>query len=287
VSVRPIPGTASVLVAPSRWQRITTAYRELLSARELIFNLVRRDLKVRHRYTFLGMLWSLATPLMLVGLYYFIFKFIMRASPAPDAKSVPFALYFFCGLTLWNFFNNSVGAATGSVTGSGYLLRKVYFPREILPLTSVLSSLVTFGFEAVILLLAVFAFVGLPGINVLWVPVIILIVGVLAYGIALFLSAATVFFRDIAHFIGILMQLWFWGTPIIYSISFVEDRPNFARILKLNPMTGPIVGFRNALLLDRPVDVKLIGYSAAVAVVALLVGLLVFHRKQRLFSEMV
>jgi lipopolysaccharide transport system permease protein len=264
-----------------------SGFRELVRSRELIVNLVRRDLKVRHRYTALGMLWSLATPLMLVGLYYFIFKYIMRASPAPDAKGVPFALYFFCGLTLWNFFNNSVGAATGSVIGSGYLLRKVYFPREILPLTSVLSSLVTFFFEFAVLLVAVFVFVGPPGVYVLWIPVIVVVVGILSYGLALFLSAATVFFRDIAHFIGIFMQLWFWGTPIIYSLSFISSRPQFARLIKLNPMTGPVIGFRDALLLGRPVDARLIGYSAGVGLVALVIGLLVFHRHQRLFSEMV
>jgi ABC-2 type transport system permease protein len=263
------------------------SFDELLGARELIVNLVRRDLKVRHRYTAFGMLWSLATPLMLVGMYYFIFNYVMRASPAPDAKDVPFALYFFCGLTLWNLLNTSVGAATGSVIGSGYLLRKVYFPREILPLTSVLSSLVTFGFEFAVLLVAVLLFVGPPGLAVLWLPLIVLIVAVFAYGIALFLSAATVFFRDIQHFIGIFMQLWFWGTPIIYSLGFVADRPGFARLLKLNPMTGPVVGFRDALLLDKAVDAKLLGYSAAVAVIALVVGLLTFHRKQRMFSEMV
>ena len=268
-------------------RRLRESFRELLASRELIINLVRRDLKIRHRGTALGMLWSLATPLMLVGLYYFIFRFIMRASPAPDAASIPFALYFFCGLTLWNFFNNSVGAATGSVTGGGYLLRKVYFPREILPLTSVLSSLVTFGFEFAVLLVATFVFVGVPGIGVLWIPVIVLIVGLLAYGISLFLAAATVFFRDIAHFIGIIMQLWFWGTPIIYSLSFVDDRPQFASLLKLNPMTGPVVSFRNALLLDRPVDLKLLGYATACALAALVVGLVTFRRKQALFSEMV
>src|SRR5207248_4328111 len=126
----------------------------------LTFNLVRRDLKVRHRGTFLGMLWSLTTPLLLVGLYYMIFKYILRASPAqdvarPDHHAIPFAIYFFCGLTLWNFFNNSVGAATGSVIGSGYLLRKVYFPRSILPFSAVLSILVTFGFVLAVLLVAV------------------------------------------------------------------------------------------------------------------------------------
>ncbi|MEY2567821.1 MAG: lipopolysaccharide transport system permease protein [Actinomycetota bacterium] len=250
-------------------------------------NLVRRDLKVRHRGTVLGMLWSLTTPLLLVGLYYCIFKFILHASPVPDAKDVPFAVFFFCGLTLWNLFNNSVGAATSSIVGAGYLLRKVYFPRAILPLTAVLSSLVTFGFELIVLLLAALVFVGVPGVQVLWLPLIVLIVATFAYGLGMFLAAVNVFYRDVAHFVGIFMQMWFWGTPIIYSLSYVKDRPTFAHLLELNPMTGPIVAFRNALILDRPVPLGLLAYSSAFAVVMLALGGYVFHRQQRLFSEIV
>ena len=261
--------------------------RDVLDARELVVNLVRRDLKVRHRGTVLGMLWSLTTPLLLVGLYYCIFKFILHASPVPDAKDIPFAVFFFCGLTLWNLFNNSVGAATSSVVGAGYLLRKVYFPRAILPLTAVLSSLVTFGFEMIVLLLAVLVFVGLPGIEFVWVPVIVLIVAMLAYGLGMLLAAVNVFFRDVAHFVGLFMQMWFWGTPIIYSMAYVADRPTFARLLELNPMTGPVVSFRNVVILHRPVELGLLAYSGACAVLLLAVGGYVFHRQQRLFSEIV
>ena len=261
--------------------------RELWDTRELIVNLVRRDLKVRHRGTFLGMLWSLTTPLLLVGLYSLIFRFILRASPAQDARPVPFAVYFFVGLTLWNLFNNSVGAATGSIVGSGYLLRKVYFPRSALPLTAVLSSLVTFAFELAVALVATVALVGLPGKYVVWTPVIVAIVLVLSYGLALLLAAVNVFLRDTAHFVGIFMQLWFWGTPVIYSLQYVSGRPGFARLLKLNPMTGAVVGFRNAILLERPPDARLLAYDALVAVAALLVGAAVFRRQQRLFAEIV
>jgi ABC-type polysaccharide/polyol phosphate export permease len=287
VSVREIKAAPQQSTIAGLLQRARSSLRDLLDARELVVNLVRRDLKVRHRGTVLGMLWSLTTPLMMVGLYYVIFKYILGASPAPDAKDVPFAVFFFCGLTLWNLFNNAVGTATSSIVGAGYLLRKVYFPRAILPLTAVLSSVVTFGFELAVLLIAVLVFVGPPGIEILWLPVIVLIVATFAYGIGLFLSSTTVFFRDVAHFIGIFMQLWFWGTPIIYSLSYVANKPTFARIIKLNPMTGPVVDFRNALILDRPLDLTLLAYSAVAAVVALAIGGYVFHRQQRLFSEIV
>lgn len=250
-------------------------------------NLVRRDLKVRHRGTFLGMLWSLATPLLTVGLYSFIFRFILNSSPAQEARNVPFAIYFFAGLSLWNLLNNSLGSAAGSVIGSGYLLRKVYFPRAILPLTSVLSAAVTFLFEGAVLVVAIVLFVGLPGLQVLWVPMIVVLVALLAYGVGLFLAALTVFFRDVQHFIGIALQLWFWGTPIIYSLSFVAHKPSFVRLLQLNPMTGPVVSFRNVLLLDTQPDWKLLGYTLVVSIVMLLVGGTYYARTQRLFAEIV
>lgn len=237
------------------------------------------------------MLWSLTTPLLIVGLYYFVFTYIFRQSPVrdlsrPDGNSVPFAVYFFAGLTVWNFFSNSVGASTGSVTGSGYLLNKVYFPRAILPLSTVLSSLVTFGFELAILLLATLAVVGLPSLHLLWAPVILLVVALFAIGLALLLSAITVFLRDTAHFIAVFMQLWFWGTPIIYSLDFVT-RPGLVRLLELNPLTGAVVSFRNVVVLNHAPSYSLLAYDAVVGVVTLFVGAWVFQRWQRVFSEIV
>ena len=266
---------------------------DLARSRELLSNLVVRDLKVRHRGTFFGMVWSLANPLLTVGLYYVVFKHILGAVPVndlprPDGASVPFAIYFFCGLTLWNFFGGSLMSATGSVVGSSYLLRKVYFPRSILPLSSVLSSLVTFGFEFAVLLVTVVLFVGLPTATFLWVPVILLVVGILGFGFSLLLAAATVFLRDVAHFIGVLLQLWFWSTPIVYSLFFIAERSEtMLRLVKLNPMTGAIVSFRNVVVLGHPPDFRLLAYSLAFGLVMLAVGYAVFHRCQKLFAEVV
>lgn len=268
------------------------AFLELWGARELTVNLVRRDLKVRHRGTFLGMLWSLTTPLLIVGLYYFVFKYVFRSTPAsdvarPDGHTVPFAVYFFAGLTLWNLFASSVGASTSSVVGSGYLLHKVYFPRAILPLTAVLSAMVTFAFELAVLLTATLVVVGLPSPLILWVPLIVAITAVLCFGVALLLSTLTVFLRDVAHFVGVFLQLWFWATPIIYSLRFVADRPGFVRALKLNPLTGLVVSFRNVVVLGHGPSFRLLAYDSLVAVAALALGAWAFSRSQRLFSEVV
>jgi lipopolysaccharide transport system permease protein len=277
---------------PGRKPGLLGAVGELWRARELAANLLRRDLKIRHRGTFLGMLWSLATPLLIVGLYSFIFTFIFTQSPAqdvarPDGQKPHFAIYFFAGLTMWNFFSGAVGASTGSVTGAGYLLNKVYFPRAILPLSTVLSGLVTVAFEFAVLIVATVVLLGVPSVHLLWAPVILAVAALLAFGFALLLSAVTVFLRDTAHFVGVFMQLWFWGTPVIYSLQWVEGRPGLARLLELNPVTGLVVSLRNIVVLDHPPAFGLLAYDAAFAVVMLAAGAWAFGRWQRVFSEIV
>lgn len=284
--------SAATIVRAETERRLTAqSVKELLlgfaRSRELIGNLVRRDLTVRHRGSLFGMLWSLTTPILQVALYTFIFTVILPVSPIREGVEVPFAVYFFTGLVMWNLFANSIGAATGSIIGAGYLLRKVYFPRAILPLVNVLSSLVTFCFEAVILLAAVLLFVQQLHPTVLFVPLIVLVVAVLAYGLALLTAAVTVHFRDVEHFMGILLQLGFWGTPIIYSLQFVADKPLFVNLLQLNPMTGPVVSLRLVLIDGVAPDWALLAYSAAFGAVALVVGLAVFQRLQPKFSELV
>jgi ABC-type polysaccharide/polyol phosphate export permease len=260
---------------------------EYLATRELVVNLVRRDLKIRHRGTFLGMLWSLTTPLMMVGLYYVVFKYILHASSVKDVRSVPFAVYLFVGLSIWNFFAVAITGATGSILGSAYLLRKVYFPRAILPLTSILSALVTFAFEFGVALVAALVTMGLPSWRIIWLPVLLLIVCLFTYGLGLFLSAIAVTFRDVVHFVNILIQIWFWGTPVLYSLQFVDNHPTFLILLKLNPLTGPVVGLRNIVLLNRPPSVPLLAYDVALSLVILAIGACVFRRGQRMFPELV
>jgi ABC-type polysaccharide/polyol phosphate export permease len=196
-------------------------------------------------------------------------------------------VYFFAGLTLWNLFSGSVLASATSVTGSGYLLNKVYFPRAILPLSTVLSSLVTFGFEVCVLLVVTFAVVGPPSAHILWVPVIVAVVVALSFGLALLVSTVNVFLRDMAHFLAVLVQLWFWGTPIIYSLRFVAERELISTLVRLNPLTGAVVSFRNVVVLNHAPDFPLLAYSAGWAVVALAAGAAVFGRSQKTFSEIV
>jgi lipopolysaccharide transport system permease protein len=271
----------------SRRAGFLVGINELWQSREILLNLVRRDLKIRHRGSFFGMLWSLATPILTVGLYTFIFTVILPTSPAKDTGHIPFAVYFFVGLATWNFFATSLLTCSATIVDSGYVLRKVYFRREVLPLSCVLSAGVTFLFETAVALLATLIFVGVPGWQIVFYPVIAAVIALLAYGLGLILATLTVFFRDVEHFIGILIQLWFWGTPIIYTLALVAHRPTYVDILKANPMTGVVVSMRNIFLLHTQPDWSLLGYDLAFALVGIVVGQLYFTREQRLFSEMI
>ncbi|QTE30225.1 ABC transporter permease [Pengzhenrongella sicca] len=271
---------------PTRASRAQTRL-EYRAARQLLKNLVRRDLKIQHRGTILGALWSLITPLLQVAVYTFVFTVIMPSSPVADAGDTPFAVYLFVGLVMWNLLQNGVLAGTGSVLGSGYLLQKVYFRREILPLTSVLSAGVTFLWEMAVAIIVVTIFVGPPGWQIVFLPLLVLITATLAFGIAALLSAAAVFFRDVQHFIGIAIQMWFWATPVIYSLTIIEDRPSLLKIIQLNPMAGILVSLRNILIMHTMPDWKLLGYAAVVSVFFLVVGLAVFRRNERMFAEMI
>lgn len=261
--------------------------RELIGARELVMSLVGRDLKVRYRGTFLGLLWSFMTPVLMVGLYSFIFGVILP-QPFQAGQRYPFAVHFFTGLVIWNFFGNTIGGAMTSVITSGYLLRKLYFPRSILPLSMTLSNFVTLGFEFSVLMVVVLIYRVWPNPYWLLIPACIVIVFLLAYGISLALSALLVFFRDLQHLFGIVLQLWFWGTPVIYPLTIVKGRPKLALLLLANPMTAPLTVFRNALL-NRSLGIEPIwlAYSFGMGILSVIVGGAIFHRSKRLFPELV
>jgi ABC-2 type transport system permease protein len=273
--------------ARRRFTLSPAARQEYRAARQLLRQLVRRDLRVQHRGTALGNLWSLITPILTVGVYTFVFTVIMPSSPIHEGVAVPFAVYLFVGLTIWNLLQNSVLSGTGSVLGAGYLLSKVYFRREILPLTSVLSALVTFCWEFGVAIVVVTFVVGWPSWTIIFVPLVVAVVAILGFGIALLLSTATVFYRDVQHFVAIAMQVWFWGSPIIYSTALLKDRPNMLRILELNPMTGILESLRSIMLEKSMPDWALLGYAGAMGLVFVGVGMLVFRHNERLFAEMI
>ena len=213
---------------------------QILSYRDLLKNLVSRDFKTRYKRSYLGILWSLLNPLLIIMVYTLAFDYIMKIR----VKNFP--MFFMCGYLPWSYLAASLSASLTSLSDSGYLIKAVYFPREILPLSTILSCLIHF----LITFIFVFPFLILFGYFPKWVvfslPLIILLQSLFIFGLSLFLSSIHVFFRDLRYILDVILMAWFWLTPIAYSASLIPER--FLFFYKLNPMTLFVTAYREVLL---------------------------------------
>jgi ABC-2 type transport system permease protein len=212
-------------------------FRTLFSYRELLFSLTKKELKVKYRGSALGFFWSLLNPILTMLVYSFVFSIVLRAGIKE------FAIFLICALLPFNFLSNSVNYGTGSIISNSNLVNKIYFPREIIPLSIIFANFFNFLFELIALFI-VLAVMGYKFYLFLYLlPVIIFIQFFLVMGVTLLVSALNVFFRDLQHLITIIMMVWFFGTPIIYPLSMVPERFQF--IIKINPMTIYTAYYRN------------------------------------------
>ena len=224
--------------------------REVWAFRGLLGNLVRKELKVKYKDSVLGFLWSLARPLLLLMIYWLVFGMFLQAG-IPD-----FAFYLFAGLVAWDLFGSTLGAATTSIVGNAGLIKKMYFPREILPLAAVGAGLVHFALEILVLFGVLLAFgYGFWGANLLLLPVAFVALVLFAVAMSLLLSAANVYLRDVQHLLEVFLLLWFWLTPIVYPVNVALEALSkhqflgvkLSTVYMLNPMANVVVGFQRAI----------------------------------------
>jgi len=261
--------------------------KELLGYRELIRNLVIRDLKVRYKNSVLGVLWSLLNPLLMTLVFTVVFTLMMPS----DIDNFP--VFFLCGFLPWSFLTASLTGATGSIVNNSSLIKKVYFPREILPLAEVLSNLVNF----LVALLVLFGVIFASGVRLtpaaLMLPLIVLAQVMFILGLALLLSTANVFFRDTQHIWQIISLAWFFLTPIFYPITIL---PKSAEILgltldiqlwsrRLNPMASLIATYQDALYYGHLTGLDFFLRTFATCLAVLVVGYAIFCRFSRVFGE--
>ncbi|MDQ3871268.1 MAG: ABC transporter permease [Chloroflexota bacterium] len=278
------PAPSLRLRAPRR--TIGEALRELRDSRQILANMVRRDFAAKHKNSFFGMAWSLVNPLLLVGIFSFVFWFL--GAPVVGKRGYPFAMFFFCGITLWNLFSAGLTGATGSIVGGAYLVKKIYFPREILPLSQVFAALITFGFEFFVLMVAGLLFGVYPYWTLLFVPLIVAETFLLAYAGGLLLSGLTVVFRDIEHFIGVVIQVLFWATPIIYDIALISRKSHLvAQALRANPMVDLVLAFRAVVLDHQLPGLEGLLYAGVFGVVLYLIAARSFNRREATFAELI
>ena len=254
--------------------------KELWAYRELLWVLIARDIKVRYKQTVLGASWALIQPLATMLLFSLIFG---RLAKIPS-DGFPYPIFVFAGLLPWTFFANTLSSSSNSLVGQQQLISKVYFPRLILPLSSVGSGLVDFAISALIMLALLFYFGVGATVNLLAVPLLVLAVIFIALGAGTLLSALTVTYRDFRYIIPFMVQFWMFATPVVYPASLFPEKWQW--VLYLNPVAGLIEAFRSAFL-GRAFDIDGIVISGISSIVIFVVGVFYFEKMERRFADVI
>jgi ABC-type polysaccharide/polyol phosphate export permease len=257
----------------------------LIRYRGLIQSLVARELKARYRGSALGFLWSFINPLLLLSIYSFVFAVVIPGLHTKDIE--PYALFMFCGILPWTWFSSSLMESSGSLIAGGNLIKKVLFPAEILPITSVLANMVHFFLGLPILVAFLIYFRRWPDpLDLVWFPVVVAVQLVFSIGLALILSALMVHFRDLRDILSNVLTLWFFSTPIIYSM---KEAPGLGKqVLDLNPMTHLIVSYQEILFFPGAIGHwKWLLLMGALSILLFLAGYWIFDRLRDSFAESV
>ena len=258
--------------------------RSLLRYRGLIQSLVARELKARYRGSVLGFVWSFVNPLLLLSIYSFVFTTIMQNN---DPRTKPFAVFVFCGLLPWTWFQASLTEATSSLITGGNLIKKVLFPAEVLPIVSVLANMVHFALGLIILAAFMIGFRHYPSPAALpWFPVVVAVQLIFTLGLALGLSALTVHFRDIRDLLANVLTLWFFATPIIYPY-FMPAVGRFLWLFRLNPFYHFAVSYQEILFFDQFGHARSLAGLTVLSIAVFFAGYWLFDRLRDSFAEAV
>jgi len=275
-----------LLIKPGRgWASLNL--KEVWAYREMLYFLIWRDVKVRYKQTVLGAAWAILQPLLTMIVFTIFFGRLAKVG----SDGLPYPIFSYTGLLPWTFFAHGLTQSSSSVIGGANLLRKVYFPRLIIPASPVLGGLVDFGI-AFLVLIGMMAYYGIwPGAAVVLLPFLLLLAIVTALGVGMWLSALNVEYRDFRYVVPFLVQMWLFVTPVIYPASRVAAKlaqhglP--AWLYGLNPMSGVVEGFRWALLGSGSPPGPILAVSAAVSLVLLVSGAFYFRRMERTFADIV
>lgn len=251
---------------------------ELFNYREMIFSLVRRDLKGRYKGSILGFFWTFLNPLLQLAVYTLVFSVIMKSNIED------FYLFLFVALVPWIFFSTSVTGGSSCIWLQQDMVKKIYFPREVLPVSFVTSQFVNMLLSLIVVLVVLV--ISGKGINIkslFCLPIIMLVEYMLSLGIALIVSASTVYLRDLEYLLGIITMAWQFLTPVMYSLDMVPEE--LIPVFLLNPMTSVIIAYRDILYYKRLPQLETLIHATILGGILLIVGFWVFRRLQRRFAE--
>lgn len=253
----------------------------LVRYHELVFNLAARDLKVRYKQSVLGVAWAILQPLALMVVFSVIFALFVKVK----TSGMPYPVFSYVALVPWTFFTNALSFGILSLVGNYNLVVKIYFPREILPLASVVACFVDFLVASTIFAaMLAFYHIGLTA-QALWLPLIVVLQIAFVSGVLLIFAAANVFYRDIRLLLPFLLQVWMYVTPVIYPLAIVPAR--LRPLFTINPMTGIIESYRRVTLLGQPPDPRLLAFTAAMSLGVLALGYGYFKAVEMKFADII
>ena len=252
-------------------------FKNVYDYRELLKTNIKKDIRGKYKKSFLGVLWSFLNPLLQLAVYAFIFPIILKV------QQENYVIFVCSALIPWTFFTTVVVQSTGVIVGNGNIIKKVYFPREILPISITTSAAVNFLISTIIILFFVFCY-GM-GITkyIIFYPVILMIQYILLLGISFLLSSITVYFRDLEHLVGIAIMLLFYATPIVYSLNTMDA--SYVKILKLNPMAHIVEAYRSVFYYQSMPNLKNLGIIAFFSILLCMIGYKIFKKLEKRFAE--
>ena len=280
------PARTTFVIRPARgWTSLGLA--EIWAYRELLYFLTWRDVKIRYKQTALGAAWAVLQPLMTMLVFTIFFGKLANVG----SEGVPYPIFSYAGLLPWTFFAQGLLMSSNSLVGQSALIKRVYFPRLVIPAASVLAGMVDLAIAFVILLFMMVGYHVHPSLGVALLPLFVLLALTTALGVGVWLSALNVEYRDVRYVVPFLMQIWLFVTPVIYPATkvtrWLAARGLPGWLYGLNPMTGVVEGFRWALLGTGTAPGPVLAASAAMAVAMLVAGAFYFRRMERTFADVV
>ncbi len=251
--------------------------KELFKYKEMLNNLVRKDLRTRYKGSFLGFLWTFINPLLQLVVYSIIFSTIMRM----NIEKYP--MFLFVALLPWIFFSTSIQVSSSSIISNKDLVKKIYFPREVIPISVVTSGFMNLLFGFVIVFPALLIYRIKLNATIIYLPLVIIVEYVITLAFSLIFSALDVYFRDLEHILGIVIMAWFYLTPIIFPVEMVPKK--YLKFFFLNPMTPIIAAFRDILYYGKIPDIQMLIINLASGLLLLVFGYRVFKILQKNFAE--
>lgn len=266
------------IIEPSKGIELLN-WKELVCYRDLFRFLIWRQIKVRYAQSAIGIGWAIIQPLFSMLIFTIVFGRLAKVG----SDGVPYALFSMAALLPWTYFSNAVGDGVSSLIGEANMLRKIYFPRILLPTSAVAAKLVDFGIASVMMAILMAVFGHAPPWQILFLPLAIALMILAASGISVWLTALAVQYRDVKHAMTFLIQLGMYASPVVYPASLIPSQYRLA--YALNPMVGVIEAFRSALLGTQPMPWDLLAVGAVTATILLVTGLAFFQHKQKIFAD--